>query len=178
MLLPVAAKVTGNTRWWQRYQRQRTKTNITAFNLTGSNVNRRQLPLGLRQCHWQPLGRPHCQRSCLVLLQLHSVAALLSTGPNSANTSNTNVNDNTNINNTNNNQINNKHPPPTPSPAMPPLTNNTTGGNATSGNANSAVNLLNVENSSLDLKWGWFGHPVHQRLWHLERQLRSQHFSR
>jgi hypothetical protein len=36
------------------------------------------------------------------------------------------------------------------------VTGNTTGGNARSGNASTAVNLLNVQNSSLSLS-GWFG---------------------
>ncbi len=62
---------------------------------------------------------------------------------------------NTSVNNTNNNTINNNINVAAES-GNATVKNNTSGGNATSGNADTAVNLLNLDNTTLNLS-GWFG---------------------
>ncbi len=131
-------------------------THITAFNLTGSKVIGANAILVFVNVTGQWIG-------LIVNAPAGATAAELgggitSTGPNSNNTNNTDVNNDATVNNTANQQINNKITTAAKSGAAN-VSNNTHGGNATSGNADSAVNLLNVENSTLDLS-NWFGTPA------------------
>src|ERR1700761_3474282 len=69
--------------------------------------------------------------------------------------SNTTVDNNATLNNTNNDKINNNVNVSAQS-GNASVTGNTTGGNATSGDADASVNLLNLINDKLSLN-GWFG---------------------
>jgi hypothetical protein len=129
-------------------------TNITAFNLTGSSVvgaNDLLVFVNVVGGNWVGL---------IVNAPAGSTAAeigggISSSGPNSSNSSNTTDNTNSTLNNSANQQINNNITTNAKS-GNASVDENTKGGNATSGNADSAVNLLNVENSSLNLS-NWFG---------------------
>ena len=129
-------------------------TNITAFNLTGSKVigaNDILVFVNAPDGRWVGL---------IVNAPSGATAASLgggitTSGPNSTNTSNTNVNDNTTINNKVNAKINNDITTNATS-GNADVNSNTKGGNARSGNADSRVNLANIENSQLTLS-GWLG---------------------
>ncbi len=131
------------------------KTSITAFNLTGSNVvgsNDMLVFVNVAGGRWVGL---------IVNAPAGATAAELgggivtNTGPGSNNTVNQSGSNNTNINNTASHKINNNIKTAAHS-GDASVDHNTTGGNARSGDADSAVNLLNVENSSLTLS-NWFG---------------------
>jgi hypothetical protein len=128
-------------------------TKITAFNLTGSNVIGSNDLLVFVNVTGTWVG--------LILNAPAGTTAaefgggITSTGPGSTNTTNTTTNNNATINNTANEQINNNITTSANS-GNAAVTYNTKGGNATSGNADNAVNLLNVEGSTINLS-GWFG---------------------
>jgi hypothetical protein len=116
---------------------------ITAFNLTGSNV----------------IGA----NDLLVFVNVTGnwVGLILNAPPGTTaaeiggGITNTSVNNNASLNNKVNEQINNNINDSAKS-GNAAVSYNTKGGNATSGNADNAVNLLNMENSSFNLS-GWFG---------------------
>lgn len=128
-------------------------TNVTLLNLTGSNtIGKNNLLVFVNVLgHWVGM---------IVNAPTGSTAASLgggitSTGPNSDNTLGTNVTDNSNTtNNANLGITNNINVHAQSGDAT--VTNNTSGGNATTGNAQTAVNILNMEGSNLDLS-NWFG---------------------
>ena len=120
-------------------------TNITAFNLTGSQVIGRNSLLVFVNVLGQWVG-------LIVNAPAGATAAELGGG---ITANNSNANNNTNITNNDNKRINNNITTRAKS-GNANVSNNTTGGNATSGDAKGAVNLLNVEDSSLALS-NWFG---------------------
>ena len=119
---------------------------ITAFNLTGSNVVGSNALLVFVNVLGKWVG-------LIVNAPAGATAAELGGGI-TANTT-TPGNNTTTVNNTNNAQINNNITLAAKS-GDANVTNNTSAGNATTGNAKTAVNLFNVQNSSLSLI-GWFG---------------------
>lgn len=129
-------------------------TSITAFNLTGTQVigaNDLLVFVNVAGGNWVGL---------ILNAPAGSTAAELgggitSSGPNSTNSTDSTINNNASLNNITNDQINNNIDT-TAKSGNATVSYNTSGGNATSGNADNAVNLLNVENSSLSLS-GWFG---------------------
>jgi len=128
-------------------------TNITAFNLTDSKVIGSNDLLVFVNVLGKWVG-------LIVNAPAGTSAAelgggIISTGPDSTNTSNTSVNNTANINNNTTQQINNNVNVNAAS-GDAAATRNTTVGDVTSGNAKAAVNLLNVENSTLTLS-NWFG---------------------
>jgi hypothetical protein len=118
--------------------------NITAFNLTGSNVIGANDLLVFVNVLGTWVGM-------IMNAPAGATAAELGGGI----TQDSQGNNNTTINNNANQTINNNITTNAQS-GKATVDQNTTGGNATSGNASNAVNLLNVENSSLSLS-GWFG---------------------
>ena len=123
------------------------KTNITAFNLTGSNVIGANDLLVFVNVLGNWVGM-------IVNAPSGSTAAELGGGI-TGNTSAAAGNNATDVDNKNNQSITNNINASAQS-GNASITHNTTAGNATSGNANVAVNLLNVENSNLSLA-NWFG---------------------
>jgi hypothetical protein len=128
-------------------------TKITAFNLTGSNVIGANDLLVFVNVTGTWVG-------LIVNAPPGTTAAELgggitSTGPNSTNTTNSTTNNNATLNNNTNEQINNNITTAAKS-GNATVSDNTQGGDAKSGNADNAVNVLNMENSTLDLT-GWFG---------------------
>ncbi len=121
-------------------------TNLTAFNLTGSNILGSNDLLVFVNVLGTWVGM-------IVNAPAGATAAELGGGITS-NTQN-GANNNTTVNNSNDQQINNNITGSAKS-GDASVDSNTQGGNATSGNADTAVNLLNVENSNLSLS-GWFG---------------------
>ena len=126
---------------------------LTAFNLTGSNIIGANDLLVFVNVTGKWVG-------LIINAPAGTTAAefgggVTNSGPNSNNTSNTNVNNNVAVNNTVNEQINNNIAAAANS-GNASVSNNTKGGNATTGNADNAINLLNMENSSINLT-GWFG---------------------
>ena len=119
-------------------------THVTAFNLTGSTVIGQNDILVFVNVLGTWVGM-------IVNAPAGSTAAELGGGI----TRNTTVDNNATLNNTNNFGINNNINVAAKS-GDANVTNNTKGGNATTGNASTAVNLLNVEGSTLDLSH-WFG---------------------
>jgi hypothetical protein len=119
-------------------------THVTAFNLTGSTVIGQNDILVFVNVLGTWVGM-------IVNAPAGSTAAELGGGI----TRNTTVDNNATLNNTNNFGINNNINVAAKS-GDANVTHNTKGGNATTGNANTAVNLLNVEGSTLDLS-NWFG---------------------
>jgi hypothetical protein len=119
-------------------------TNITAFNLTGSNV------IGANDLlvFVNVLGK-------WVGLIVNAPAGSTAASLGGSITQNTTVNNDTNVTNTVNQKINNDINVASKS-GDAAVTRNTKGGNAKSGNADSAVNLMNMENSTLSLS-GWLG---------------------
>jgi hypothetical protein len=75
-------------------------------------------------------------------------SAIMNTGPNSSNSANNDLNINTNNSNTTNAQINNNIDVGATT-GNANVTGNTTGGDATSGNAQAVVNLMNLINSTV-----------------------------
>jgi hypothetical protein len=119
-------------------------THVTAFNLTGSTVIGQNDILVFVNVLGTWVGM-------IVNAPAGSTAAELGGGI----TRNTTVDNNATLNNTNNFGINNNINVAAKS-GDANVTRNTSGGNATTGNADTAVNLLNVEGSTLDLS-NWFG---------------------
>lgn len=120
------------------------KTNITAFNLTGSNVigSNALLVFVNNLGSWVGL---------IVNAPAGATAAAVGGGL----TENTTVNNSTAVNNNTNQKINNDINVASKS-GDATVNRNTKAGNAKSGDADSAVNLMNMENSSLSLS-GWLG---------------------
>jgi len=118
--------------------------NITAFNLTGSNVIGTNDLLVFVNVLGSWVGM-------ILNAPAGATAAELGYGVSSTPSGSSN----TNVNNATNEQINNNINA-NASSGNANVNSNTNAGNATSGNADTAVNLLNVENSSLSLS-GWFG---------------------
>lgn len=129
-------------------------TSITAFNLTGSTVIGNNAILVFVNSHGNWVG-------LIVNAPAGASAAALgggligNTGANSNNNVNNNTTSNANINNSVRNRINNNVTVNALS-GDATVDSNTNAGNARSGNADSAVNLMNVENSSFNLA-GWLG---------------------
>lgn len=121
-------------------------TNITAFNLTGSNVVGANDLLVFVNVSGQWVG---------MIMDAPPGATAAELGGGITGDSPSVSNNSTTVNNNANEQINNNITTNAQS-GDASVTGNTTGGNATSGNADNAVNLLNVENSSLALT-NWFG---------------------
>ncbi len=119
-------------------------TNITAFNLTGSNVIGSNDLLVFVNVLGKWVG-------LIVNAPPGSSAAELGGGI----TKNTTVNNSSDINNNTTQTINNNVNVNARS-GDASATRNTRVGDVRTGNANAAVNLLNIENSSLSLS-GWFG---------------------
>lgn len=117
---------------------------VTAFNLTGSNVIGSNDLLVFVNVLGKWVGM-------IVNAPAGATAAELGSGI----TQNSPSNNTTNLNNNTNEQINNNITTNARS-GDASVTSNTKGGNATSGNASTAVNLLNVEGSNLAFS-GWFG---------------------
>lgn len=129
------------------------KTSVTAFNLTGSNIIGSNDILVFVNVTGTWVG--------LIMNAPPGTTAaefgggITTTGPNSTNASNTTVNNNSTINNVNHDQINNSIST-TARSGNAIVSDNNSGGNALSGNADNAINLANIENSSINLT-GWFG---------------------
>jgi len=119
-----------------------TANNITAFNLTGSNVIGANDLLVFVNVLGQWVG---------MIINAPSGATAAEFGGGITQDSQNNAT----VNNTANEQINNNITASARS-GDASVTSNTHGGNAKTGNAGTAVNLLNVENSSLSFS-GWFG---------------------
>lgn len=119
-------------------------TNVTAFNLTGSTVIGENNILVFVNVVGKWVG-------LIVNAPAGATAASLGGGI----TRNTTVANDATLNNTNNFAINNDINVAAQS-GDATVSKNTTGGNAKSGDAKTAVNLLNVENSTLNLA-NWFG---------------------
>ncbi|HET9098325.1 MAG TPA: hypothetical protein VFN51_01790, partial [Candidatus Saccharimonadales bacterium] len=129
------------------------KTSVTAFNLTGSNIIGSNDILVFVNVTGTWVG--------LIMNAPPGTSAaefgggITTTGPNSTNASNTTVNNNSTINNVNHDQINNSIST-TARSGNATVSDNNNAGNALSGNADNAINLANIENSSINLT-GWFG---------------------
>jgi hypothetical protein len=128
-------------------------TNVTLLNLTGSNVfGSNDLLVFVNVLgHWVGM---------IVNAPVGATAASLgggitSTGPNSNNSLGTTATNNSNTTNNNNLGINNNvNVHANSGNAL--VADNTSGGNAQSGNANTAVNILNIAGTNLNLS-NWFG---------------------
>ena len=120
-------------------------SSVTAFNLTGSNVIGSNDLLVFVNVLGQWVGM-------IVNAPSGATAAELGGG---ITQNSTEANNSTTINNKANEQINNNITTSAQS-GNASVDSNTKGGNATSGKADTAVNLLNVENSNLSFS-GWFG---------------------
>lgn len=148
------ATVSHNTSGGKATSGKATNSNITAFNLTGSQViGANDLLVFVNVAGGQWVG--------LILNAPAGATAaefgggITSSGPNSNNSTNTNVDNNVNVNNNTNEQITNNINANAQS-GNATVSDNTSGGNAKSGDAANAINLANVENSSFNLS-GWFG---------------------
>lgn len=119
-------------------------TNVTAFNLTGSQVVGRNSMLVFVNVMGEWVG-------LIVNAPAGATAAQLGGGIQS----NTTINNNADINNTNNFEINNDINVVARS-GDAAVRGNTQGGNARSGDAETAVNLSNIQNSSFAFS-DWFG---------------------
>lgn len=119
-------------------------TNVTAFNLTGSNtIGKNSLLVFVNV-----LGK-------WVGLIVNAPAGATAAELGGDTTTNTTLTNNANINNTTNEQINNNINVDSQS-GNAEVSRNTKGGNATTGNAKSGVNLANLEGNNLSLS-DWFG---------------------
>jgi hypothetical protein len=126
---------------------------ITAFNLTGSSVVGSNDLLVFVNVLGKWVGLIVNAPAGATAAELGS--GIVSAGPNSTNTVNNDISNNAALNNTNNFGIANTiNANATSGDAT--VYKNTHGGNATSGDASNAINLLNVENSTLSLS-NWFG---------------------
>lgn len=119
-------------------------TSITAFNLTGSNVIGRNALLVFVNVMGSWIG-----------MIVNAPPGATTAGLGGGITQNTTGNNSTTATNNTNQRINNNITTAASS-GDASVTNNTSAGNARSGNAHSAINLLNVQNSSLSLS-DWFG---------------------
>ena len=137
------ANVSNNTTAGNATSGNATNT-ITAFNLTGSTVVGSNDLLVFVNVSGTWVGM-------IINAPAGATAAELGGGITQASTGN----NNTTVNNGTNEQINNNITTNANS-GNASVSGNTNGGNATSGSADTAVNLLNVENSDLSLS-GWFG---------------------
>lgn len=138
------ATVSGNTAAGGATSGQAT-TSVTAFNLTGSNVIGANDLLVFVNVLGNWVGM-------IMNAPAGATAAELGGGINSATTT---AASNTNVNNNTDEQINNNITVGAQS-GNATVSHNTKGGDATTGNASTAVNLLNVEGSTLSLS-NWFG---------------------
>jgi hypothetical protein len=118
-------------------------TSITAFNLTGSNVVGSNDLLVFVNVVGTWVGM-------IINAPAGATAAEMGGGVTTNNNS-----DSTTVNNNTNEQINNNINLAAKS-GNANVTDNTTAGNAKTGNAGTAANLLNIQNSSLSFS-GWFG---------------------
>jgi hypothetical protein len=119
-------------------------TNLTVFNLTGSTVVASNDILVFVNVLGSWYGM-------IMNAPAGTTAASLGSGVSSSTT----VNDNATLNNTNNQAINNNVNVNAQS-GDANVTNNTKGGDATSGDATASANIVNMINDSLSLN-GWFG---------------------
>lgn len=118
-------------------------TKVTIFNLTGNQVVGSNCLLVFVNVSGKWVG-------VILNAPQGSTAAAFGSGLTQNTTANL-----ANVNNTTNNTITNDINVSAHS-GNAKVADNTTGGNATSGNANTAVNLLNMNNSAFNLS-GWFG---------------------
>ena len=126
-------------------------TSITAFNLTGSHIIGSNALMVFVNVLGKWVGLIVNAPAGATAAELGGGITTNSTAPTSSPSG-----DNTaNVNNATNAQINNNITLAAKS-GDANVTQNTKAGNATSGNANTAANLLNVQNSNLSLI-GWFG---------------------
>ena len=128
-------------------------TGVTMLNMTGSNIVGKNNLLVFVNVLGKWVGM-------IVNAPAGSNAASLAggvtnSGPNSNNTTNNNVTTNTNTTNNNNLGINNNVNVHANS-GDANVTNNTSGGNAKTGNADTAVNILNVAGTNINVS-DWFG---------------------
>lgn len=137
------ATVSGNTAAGNATSGQAT-TSVTAFNLTGSTVVGENDILVFVNVLGKWVG---------MIVNAPAGATAASLGGNI--TKNTTVNNNAELNNSNNFNIDNTINV-TAKSGDAKVTGNTSGGNAKTGSASTAVNLLNVEGSNLNLA-NWFG---------------------
>jgi hypothetical protein len=147
-----AANVSGNTSGGSANSGT-AGTNVTLLNLTGSNtVGKNDLLVFVNVLgKWVGLIMNAPQGSAAAELG----GGITSTGPGSNNSLGNNITDNSNTtNNTNLGIANNVNVHAQSGDAT--VSNNTTGGNAKSGNANTAVNILNMEGSNVSMS-NWFG---------------------
>jgi hypothetical protein len=119
-----------------------TSTKVTVFNLTGSEVIGTNCLLVFVNVSGTWVG-------VIMNAPAGTTAAALGSGITE------NTNNNTTVNNNNNNSITNNINVAAES-GNANVKRNTSAGNATSGNADTAVNLLNLNNTQFDLT-GWFG---------------------
>ncbi len=139
------ASVTNNTAGGNATSGNANTSTITAFNLTGSTVVGGNDLLVFVNVSGKWVGM-------IVNAPAGATAAELGSG---ISTNSISGNTNANVNNTTNDRINNNINVAAQT-GNAAVTGNTKGGNATSGNARTAVNLLNVENSQLTFA-NWFG---------------------
>ncbi|HEU4966061.1 MAG TPA: hypothetical protein VFT53_01085 [Candidatus Saccharimonadales bacterium] len=134
-----SATVTGNTEAGGATSGN-ASTAVTIFNLTGSEIVGTNCLLVFVNVsgHW--VG---------VIMNAPAGTTAAALGGNATQTANANVAADTNASITNNIDVNAKT-------GNAAVTDNTKAGGATSGNASTVVNLLNLENSQLNLA-GWFG---------------------
>jgi len=134
-----SATVTGNTEAGSAATGN-ASTAVTIFNLTGSEIVGTNCLLVFVNVsgHW--VG---------VIMNAPAGTTAAALGGNATQTANANVAADTNASITNNIDVNAKT-------GDAAVTDNTKAGGATSGNASTVVNLLNLENSQLNLA-GWFG---------------------
>lgn len=129
------------------------KNSITAFNLTGSNVVGKNAILVFVNVSGSWVGlivnAPPGSHAAALGGSISQTGSDSNNNINSAGTNSTNVDNNVKENITNNINLTSKS-------GDANVTRNTNAGNAKSGDATNAINLLNVENSSLSLS-GWFG---------------------
>jgi hypothetical protein len=128
-------------------------TNVTLLNLTGSNTIGKNDLLVFVNVLGKWVGMIMNAPTGSNAAELGG--GITSSGPNSNNataltaSTNSTTTNNTNLGITNNVNVH-------ANSGNANVTNNTSGGNAKSGNANTAVNVLNLEGSNLDLS-NWFG---------------------
>lgn len=126
---------------------------VTLLNLTGSNTIGKNALLVFVNVLGKWVGMIMNAPSGSTAAELGG--GITQSGPGSTNTLASNVTDNSTTTNNANLAINNDVNVHAQS-GDATVTNNTTGGNAKSGNAATAVNILNLEGSNLDLS-NWFG---------------------
>lgn len=134
-------------------------SNVTLFNLTGQNVVGSNAFLVVVNVlgHWLGfiMDAPQGSHAALLGGGASTSSAINTTGPNSANNITGNNSTSTNLNTSSNNAINNNVNLAAQS-GDANVSHNTLGGNATSGAANIAANVVNISMSDLALT-NWFG---------------------